>query len=191
MLLDIITEQLINYLEPIVQLRKQFINEINGFAETIYKELSNSNHTFNISYIPSITSDFENEMKSLGIKYYKKRPNPDNLPTMGFTIRPANNNQPTVMSFSSDYMGTKVQTGDIITHINGTELNESTYQDLFESITKMKIGDEYQLEIIRNGKSMKIIENLYDKYDRNVFEFDNDASNEAIELRNKVIPKYD
>ena len=135
--------------------------------------------------------DFENEMKSLGIKYYKKRPNPDNLPTMGLTIRPDNNNQPTVMSFSSDYLGNKVQIRDIITHINGTELNESTYQDLFESITKMKIGDKYQLEIIRNGKSMKIIENLYAKYDRNVFEFDNDASNEAIELRNKVIPKYD
>ena len=135
--------------------------------------------------------DFENEMKSLGIKYYKKRPNPDNLPTMGLTIRLDNNNQPTVMSFSSDYLGNKVQITDIITHINGTELNESTYQDLFESITKMKIGDEYQLDIIRNGKAMKIIENLYTKYDRNVFEFDNDASNEAIELRNKVIPKYD
>lgn len=135
--------------------------------------------------------DFENEMRSLGIKYYKKRLNPDNLPTMGLTIRPATNNQPTVISISSDYMGTKVKTGDIITYINGTELNESTYQDLFESITKMKIGDEYQLDIIRNGRAMKIIENLYAKYDRNVFEFDNDASNEAIALRNKAIPKHE
>ena len=135
--------------------------------------------------------DFENEMKSLGIKYYKKRPNPENLPTMGLTIRPANNNQPTVMSMSSDYTGTKVQIGDIITHINGTELNESTYHSLFESITKMKIGDEYQLNIIRNGRSMKIIENLYAKFDRNVFEFDNDASNEAIALRNIAIPNND
>lgn len=135
--------------------------------------------------------DFENEMKSLGIKYYRKRLNPENLPTMGLTIRPANNNQPTVMSMSSDYTGTKVQIGDIITNINGTELNESTYQGLFESITKMKIGDEYQLDIIRNGRSMKISENLYTKFDRNVFEFDNDASNEAIALRNKAIPNND
>lgn len=135
--------------------------------------------------------DFENEMKSLGIKYYRKRLNSENLPTMGLTIRPVNNNQPTIMSMSSDYTGTKVQIGDIITHINGTELNESTYQGLFESITKMKIGDEYQLDIIRNGISMKIIENLYAKFDRNVFEFDNDASKEAIALRNKAIPNND
>jgi len=70
-------------------------------------------------------------------------------------------------------------------------LNESTYQDLFESIKKMKIGDEYQLDIIRNGRAMKIIENLYTKYDKNVFEFDNDASKEEIALRNKAISKHD
>ena len=55
----------------------------------------------------------------------------------------------------------------------------------------MKIGDEYQLDIIRNGRAMKIIENLYAKYDRNVFEFDNDASNEPKALRKKAISKHD
>jgi len=139
----------------------------------------------------SIPFDYENDLKSLGIKYYETRLNPDSLPTTGLTIRPGTNHQPTVMSISPDYMGTKVKIGDIITHINGTELNESTYQGLFDSIAKMKIGDEYQLDIIRNGRVMNILENLYAKYDRNVFEFDNDASNKAIKLRNIAIPKRD
>ncbi|MCJ7757315.1 MAG: PDZ domain-containing protein, partial [Gillisia sp.] len=157
------------------------------FVEMTYPEITDfiENHIKN-----NTPFDFENEMKSLGIKYYKKRLNPEKLPTMGFTIRPANTNEATVMSISSDYLGTKVQIGDIITHINSTELNESTYQNLFESITKMKIGDEYQLDIIRNGKGMKLTENLYAKYDRNVFEFDNNASDEAISLRNKAISKH-
>ncbi len=56
---------------------------------------------------------------------------------------------------------------------------------------KMTISDTYQLEIKRNEKSIKIIENLYGKYDRNVFEFDNNASNEEMALRNKEITKQD
>lgn len=135
--------------------------------------------------------NFENEMKSLGINYYIKRRNPENISTMGLQIRPAANNKPTVLSLSSDYTGTKIKVGDIVTHINATELNESTFRELFEGIKKMKIGDEYQLDIIRNGKPMKIIENLYAKYDKNVFEFDNNASTESIALRNKAITKHD
>jgi predicted metalloprotease with PDZ domain len=135
--------------------------------------------------------DFDKEMKSLGIKYYKKRLNPDNLPTLGFTIQPGIDNKPKVISISSDYLGTQIKVGDIITRIKGTELTISTFHDLFESIKKMNIGDEYQLDIIRNGKSLKIIENLYAKYDKNVFEFDNDASKEAIRLRETVMPKHD
>lgn len=64
MLLDIITEQLITYLEPIVQLRQQFIDEINVFVEAIYKELSKTKQIFTIKYVPSISKDFENEIKS-------------------------------------------------------------------------------------------------------------------------------
>ena len=135
--------------------------------------------------------DFDKEMEPLGIKYYKERLNPENLPAMGFAIRPDIDNKPTVISVSSEYLGTQVKVGDIITHINGTELNESSYKDLFESIKKMNIGDEYKLEIIRNGENLKIIENLYAKYDKNVFEFDNDASEDKIKLREIVMSKYD
>lgn len=180
------------YLDLIIKYGKEnpFDNAtfFNTLVEMTYPEITDfiDNHIKN-----NVPFDFENEMKLLGIKYYKKRPNPDNLPTMGFTIRPDHNNQPTVMVMSSDYRGTKIKTGDIITHINSTELNESSYQHLFESIAKMTIGDAYQLDIIRNGKSMKIIENLYAKYDRNVFEFDTNASDEAISMRNKVITKQD
>jgi type II secretory pathway component PulC len=110
---------------------------------------------------------------------------------MGFTIEPDKDNQPTVGSLSSEYGGTQVKVGDIITHINDTELKQSTYLTLFESIQKMKIGDEYHLDIIRNGKAFKITENLYAKYDKNVFELDSKASKESIKLREIVMPKHE
>ena len=64
MLLDIITEQLITYLEPIVKLREKFIEEINVYVEKIYKELSQTNQTFKMTYLPSIENNYENEIKS-------------------------------------------------------------------------------------------------------------------------------
>ena len=135
--------------------------------------------------------NFEKEMESLGIKYYNQRLNPDNLPTIGFIIEPNSDNKPEVFSLSSEYTGKLIKVGDIITHLDGAELNQSTYQDIFESIKKMKIGDEYQLDIFRNGKAFKISENLYAKYDKNVFEFDNEASTESIHLREIVIKKHE
>ncbi len=135
--------------------------------------------------------NFEKEMESLGIKYYNQRLNPDNLPTIGFIIEPNSDNKPEVFSLSSEYTGKLIKVGDIITHLDGAELNQSTYQDIFESIKKMKIGDEYQLDIFRNGKAFKISENLYAKYDKNVFEFDNEASTESIHLREIVMPKHE
>jgi len=135
--------------------------------------------------------NFENEMKSLGITYYEKKLNPDGLPSIGFNIKPNSDKKPEVASLSSEYSGNLIKVGDIITHINGTELNQSTYQGIFKGIKKMKIGDEYQLDIIRKGKGLKITENLYAKYDNNVFEFDNEASIEELKLRGIVMSKND
>ncbi|NMM47757.1 M61 family metallopeptidase [Marinigracilibium pacificum] len=132
--------------------------------------------------------DFENDLAPFGIKYYKKKLNEEGKPTIGLNIRPNKNNQPTVFSTSEDYKGTKVQVGDIITHINGTELSEDTYHSLMESFSNMKIGGTYQLDIIRNGENLKITEELYPKYDYHVFEFDDNASKDVITLRKKAIP---
>lgn len=64
MLLDIITEQLISYLEIIVSMRKQFIEEINNYSENIYKQISNSNASFKIEYIPSVDKNYKEEFSN-------------------------------------------------------------------------------------------------------------------------------
>lgn len=63
MLLDIITEQLIDYLERIVLKRKKFITQINSIAQEIYKNLSNKNQVFRMEYIPSVDKNFINEFQ--------------------------------------------------------------------------------------------------------------------------------
>ena len=146
--------------------------EIEGFIE---------NHIKNNSPF-----DFENDMKALGISYYEKKANPDNPPTLGLSIRPNEDHKPAVVSLSADNTESKVQIGDIITHINGKPLNMSTYKALFDSIKEMKAGDVCQLDIIRNGEPLTIEQELITKYDRNVFEFDNNVSDKIIYMRTRA-----
>ena len=64
MLLDIITDQLIGYLEEIVEQRKQFITKINDYTNIIYKHLSNSEDNMLIKYIPSVEKNYKKEFIS-------------------------------------------------------------------------------------------------------------------------------
>ncbi|MCK5388296.1 MAG: DNA replication/repair protein RecF [Candidatus Izimaplasma sp.] len=61
MLLDIITDQLIGYLEEVVSQREEFINKINEYTNKIYKYLSNSEDNLQIKYLPSIKTNYKRE----------------------------------------------------------------------------------------------------------------------------------
>jgi len=174
------------YLELIKKYGKDHPFDNETFFETLVAMTYPEIDDFIRDHIKNNTPfDFEKEMRSIGVNYYEKRAN-NELPTMGLTIRPAKDQKPTVVSISSDYKGNKIKMGDIITHINGTELNASTYHSLMKDLSSRKIGDSYELNILRDGQSMQITESLYTKYDRNVFEFDENASDTALELRKRV-----
>ena len=64
MLLDILTDQLISYLEDIVSHRKEFISKINHYTNKIYKYLANSKENLKIKYLPSIQSNYKKEFVS-------------------------------------------------------------------------------------------------------------------------------
>jgi DNA replication and repair protein RecF len=61
LLLDIITDQLIDYLIKIVEQRKQFILEINSIANQVYKVVSNSDSDLKIEYLPNTYKNIKKE----------------------------------------------------------------------------------------------------------------------------------
>lgn len=63
MLLDIITDQLIDYLIQVVAVRKRFIRKINDFALRNYQQLSKTKHRLKIEYIPSIKDNYKEEFQ--------------------------------------------------------------------------------------------------------------------------------
>jgi DNA replication and repair protein RecF len=63
MLLDIITDQLIDYLIQVVATRKRFIRKINEFALKNYQELSKTKHRLSIEYLPSVKDHYKEEFQ--------------------------------------------------------------------------------------------------------------------------------
>jgi DNA replication and repair protein RecF len=64
MLLDIITDQLVGYMELIVKQRREFLDIVKNHANRIYKKISNSEDDFNIKYLPSIKKEFKKELST-------------------------------------------------------------------------------------------------------------------------------
>lgn len=62
-LLDVITEQISDSADLIVNFRKIFIDNINYYLNEMYKFLSNNDQKFVFTYKPSISDDFENQFK--------------------------------------------------------------------------------------------------------------------------------
>ncbi len=64
LLLDVLTDQLVDYQVPIIEQRKDFLMEIESFAQKHYKHLSDSLDLLEVKYIPSITKDIKKEYLS-------------------------------------------------------------------------------------------------------------------------------
>lgn len=64
LLLDIITDQLVGFMEMIVKQRHEFLEIIKNHAARIYKNISNSEDKFVIKYLPSIKKDFKKELSN-------------------------------------------------------------------------------------------------------------------------------
>ena len=110
---------------------------------------------------------------------------------MGIIIEPNNTGKIVIVGLTNDYTGSLLEGGDIITRINNKEINHSNYKEIMNGISEMEVGDDYQLDIIRNGIEIKITEKLYVKYDKNVFEVDQNASGKSKKLRKIVMETYE
>lgn len=64
LLLDVITDQLINYQEQIMTLRTSFLASVERYAINHYKQLSSSDDILKIEYIPSLKGNIKEEYVS-------------------------------------------------------------------------------------------------------------------------------
>jgi predicted metalloprotease with PDZ domain len=132
----------------------------------------------------NIPFEFETEMSTVGVSYYERRKSSENLATMGISIAGNSDGKGFIKSLSTEYKGSLLEIGDVIESVNGIDLADSaSYMTIMDSIKKMRVGEEYEIVILRANEQKKIKETLYAKFDQHVFEIDPNASNEEVMLR--------
>ncbi len=62
LLLDVITDQLINHMKPIIEIRNQFLLDLDNEINKQYQKLTSTNQQLNVEYIPSIKNNFKKVM---------------------------------------------------------------------------------------------------------------------------------
>ncbi|MGI6212170.1 MAG: DNA replication/repair protein RecF [Anaerovoracaceae bacterium] len=60
-LLDLWDEELLRYSTPVIQMRKEFIGEMDGFSSKIHERVTNGSEKLSISYAPNIPYDSDPE----------------------------------------------------------------------------------------------------------------------------------
>jgi len=64
LLLDVITDQLVDAAKPVIEHRKRFVEEINAFLAKQYHLFSSKNENYRIQYLPSVEENIEKVFKS-------------------------------------------------------------------------------------------------------------------------------
>ncbi len=132
--------------------------------------------------------NFEEEVAAVGLKYYPKRENPENLPTMGIIIGPNSEGEGIIASLLDEYTGSLLQVGDVIISINSIELIDmESYMKIMKSVEERSVGEQYEIEISRKGEKMLLKETLVPKYDYFIFELNPDATKKAKFLRRLLL----
>ena len=75
------------------------------------------------------------------------------------------------------------QKDDVVMEINGEDINLNTYLKILSEFKSMKVGDEYTITVERNGKEIKDVRHLKPKPLKHVFEVNNEASPQQLQLR--------
>ncbi len=132
--------------------------------------------------------NFEKEVAALGLRYYQKRVDSNDVPTMGITIGPNSDGEGIIASLLDEYVGSQLGVGDVINSINDIQLVDmESYMMIMKSIEESKIGDSYKIEISRDGNKIERKETLVPKYDYYIFELNPDATKKERALRESLM----
>ncbi len=77
----------------------------------------------------------------------------------------------------------KLQEGDVLYKLNGEEIDLKSHSSILNKIKEMKVGTEYTITVKRGDEEITDTMHLKPKPIKHVFEINNDASPEQLQLR--------
>ncbi len=162
---------------------KPFNNELffDELVDMTYPEIRDFIDRHIKNYTPF---DFEKDFAAIGIKYYPSRKSKNPVPLFGLYFGSADGKN-VIDGFSENHKHFGLEVGDVVEEIFGEVLTEENEDVVFARKEKMKAGDSYDIVVSRNGERISLNGELVERKDYHVFEIDNEASEEARELRVK------
>lgn len=172
--------EVINELVKIYGPDKPFNEEnfFNEFVDMTYPEMEDYFNKYIIGAEPLPVQEY---FSSIGINYYPFKGYDSSKVSMGISLT---FDGTSLIISKVDNPGSGFKEGDILYKVDGEELNMMTAQKIMGKMQNAKVGDELTLTVKREGEEKEIKAALQPSKIMHVFEIDENATQEQIELRN-------
>ncbi len=114
----------------------------------------------------------------IGINYYEVNGVDSSDAIMGISLKYEDGKLKIAKS-----IGEKLQAGDVLYKINGEEINLNSSYSILQKLKMRKVGEEYTITVKRDDEEITETMHLMPKPIKHVFEINNDASPEQLQLR--------
>lgn len=106
----------------------------------------------------------------IGIKLIPEKIPEDNRPRMGLSFMPTKNKEILLQKVADEAKEFGFRDGDIVVKFLGEEAKFETFMDLIQKSRQMKIGDEYEVVVNRDGEEILIKAKMLQRILHNVLE---------------------
>jgi predicted metalloprotease with PDZ domain len=108
-------------------------------------------------------------MAKIGFKYYQEKPDGDRS-AMGLSLTADSLQRPVISEINARTIPFGFQKGDVVLKVLGSEVTLQNAREVLDKIHAMKIGDPYEVVVLRGDKEITISARLIQRMKSHVFE---------------------
>lgn len=150
------------------------------FVDRTYPEIEQFINDYIVGSKPLPIAEYFNK---IGFNYVPEKVSTDTRPTFGCGIGLDQNNNLIIAEMTKEAKELGLKVGDVIKSFNGREFNMQTAREIMMKTLQMKIGDEYEAVLIRDGKELPFKGKLLQRKSLHNFEEVENLSEKQKNLR--------
>lgn len=122
-------------------------------------------------------------MNKLGYVYVDEIDSDDNRPTIGANVTVNKKEEIILRGINDEAKKYGLKENDVLVEVLGEEVSLETAYEIVNKLSKMSIGDQYDLVVKRNGKEITISGILQKRKTRHIFREEENPTKEQLQFR--------
>jgi predicted metalloprotease with PDZ domain len=172
------------YLDLIKQYGKEKPFDNDTFFDIIVKMTYPEIEEFINDYIRGTASlPYQEYFEKLGIKYSFSQPSENKTPVFGLHLGSSDGKHLSISGFSRVHKDFGLKEGDIILKVFGEDVSLKNASEIIERKNKMKIGDTYDITIIRGDEELTFTGTLFERMDYHILNVGENSAGQQNEFR--------